>query len=123
MAILVYLIVLAASASDPTAIPAGLLIAFDHSVFIGVITNITFGLILTLTADRPPEAAWLRHLVFVGMNGGLLIFLLGLVADSSIIKEIGSPIMGISILVGLAVLARRLQRSDVRAAELEPAAA
>ena len=115
MAILVYLIVLAASSSDPNAIPVGLLIAFDHSVFIGVITNITFGLILTLTADRPLEAAWVRHLVFAGTNLGLLIFLIGLVADSSTIKEIGSPIMGVSLLVGLAVLARRLMASNLAA--------
>lgn len=122
MAILVYLIVLAASSSDPNAIPTGLLIAFDHSVFIGVITNITFGLILTLTADRPPEAGWIRHLVFAGTNVGLLIFLVGLIADSSTIKEIGSPIMGVSILVGLAVLARRLMASNlVAATETAPA--
>jgi len=118
MAILVYLIVLAASSSNPNAVPVGLLIAFDHSVFIGVITNITFGLILTLTADRPPEAAWLRHLVFAGMNAGLLIFLIGLVADSSIIKEIGSPIMGTSILVGLAILARRLMASNLETVDV-----
>ena len=123
MAILVYLIALAASSSDPNAIPTGLLIAFDHSVFIGVITNITFGLLLALTADRPPEAVWLRHLVFAGVNGGLLIFLVGLVANSSLIKEIGSPIMGVSLLVGLAILARRLMASDLRAAETAPAAA
>jgi hypothetical protein len=123
MALLVYLIVLAASASNPNAIPGGVLIAFDHSVFIGVITNITFGLILSLTADRPPEAAWLRHLVFGGVNGGLLIFLVGLVANSSLIKEIGSPIMGTSLLVGLAFLARRLMASDLQAAEAAPAVA
>jgi hypothetical protein len=123
MALLVYLIVLAASASNPNAIPAGVLIAFDHSVFIGVITNITFGLLMMLTADRPPEAAWERHLIFGGVNGGLLIFLVGLVADSSIIKEIGSPIMGVSLLVGLAVLGRRLIASDLAAAETAPAAA
>jgi hypothetical protein len=116
MALLVYLIVLAASASNPNAIPAGVLIAFDHSVFIGVITNITFGLLLSLTADRPPEATWVRHVVFGGMNAGLLVFLVGLVADSSIIKEIGSPIMGFSILLGVGILARRLMASNVAAA-------
>jgi hypothetical protein len=122
MAILIYLIVLAASSSNPNAIPTGLLIAFDHSVFIGVITNTTFGLIFALTQDRPPEASWLRHVVFVGMNLGLLVFLVGLVADSATIKEIGSPIMGLSILLGLAILARRLLASDVEAAsEMDPA--
>jgi hypothetical protein len=115
MGILVYLIVLAASSSDPTAVPTGLLIAFDHSVFIGVITNVTFGLIFALTDDVPTEAPWLRHTVFVGMNAGLLIFLIGLIAESSVVKEIGSPIMGISILVGIGILARRLLGSNLEA--------
>jgi hypothetical protein len=115
MAILVLLIALAASSSDPTAVPTGLLIAFDHSVFIGVITNVTFGLIYALTDDLPAEAAWLRHAVFVGVNAGLLIFLIGLIAQSSIVKEIGSPIMGFSVLVGIAILARRLLASNLEA--------
>ena len=87
-----------------------------NTIAIGVITNITFGLLLSLTADRPPERAWVRHVVFGGMNAGLLVFLVGLVADSSIIKEIGSPIMGFSILLGVGILARRLMASNVAAA-------
>jgi hypothetical protein len=116
MAILVVLIAKAASSNDPTAVPAGLLIAFDHSVFIGVITNILFGLIFALTDDLPAEAAWLRHVVFVGLNAGMIVFLIGLIADSSLIKEIGSPIMGISALIGLWILSRRLRASDLRVA-------
>lgn len=113
MGILVSLIAQVMSSGDPTKVPAGLLIAFDHSVFIGVITNITFGLIYSLTSDRPAEDPWIRHLVFAGVNLGLLVFLVGLIADSALIKEIGSPIMGVSILLGLVVLARRLVASSV----------
>ena len=116
MAILVYLIALAASSGDPTKVPAGLLIAFDHSVFIGVITNTMFGLIYALTNDVAAEAPWLRHVVFAGLNAGMIVFVIGLIADSSLIKEIGSPIMGLSALLGLWILARRLLASDLRAA-------
>jgi hypothetical protein len=116
MAILVYLIALAASSGDPTAVPAGLLIAFDHSVFIGVITNVIFGLIYALTDDVAAEAPWLRHVVFAGLNAGMIVFVIGLIADSSLIKEIGSPIMGVSALLGLWILARRLLASDLRVA-------
>ena len=49
------------------------------------------------------------------MNAGLLIFLIGLIAESSVVKEIGSPIMGISILVGIGILARRLLGSNLEA--------
>lgn len=116
MAILIVIIVQAASSDDPNAVPASLLVAFDHSVFIGAITNILFGLLYALTKDRPAEAPWLRHAVFVGLNAGMVVFVIGLILESAIVKEIGSPIMGVSILVGLAVLARRLLASDLRAA-------
>lgn len=117
MAILIVVIATVASSSDPNAAPpAGLLLAFDHSVFIGVITNALFGLIYALTEDRPAEAAWLRHLVFAGVNAGMVVFVIGLIVDSSNLKQAGSPIMGIAILLGLAILARRLWTSDLRAA-------
>jgi hypothetical protein len=116
MAILIVVIVKAASSNDPNAVPVSLLVAFDHSVFIGVITNILFGLLFALTEDRPAEASWLRHLVFGGVNLGMIVFVVGLILESSILKQIGSPIMGLAILLGLAILARRLLASDLRAA-------
>lgn len=116
MAILIVIIVQAASSDDPNAVPASLLVAFDHSVFIGVITNILFGLIYALTEEHPAEAPWVRHAVFVGANAGMVIFVIGLILESSILKQIGSPIMGLAILLGLAILARRLLASDLRAA-------
>jgi hypothetical protein len=118
MAILVYLIGKAASSNDPSAVPLGLLIAFDHSVFIGVITNTLFGLIYAFTDDVPAEAPWLRHVVFVGLNAGMIVFVIGLIAESSLIKEIGSPIMGISALIGLWLLARRLLATNLDAARI-----
>ena len=117
MAILIVVIATVASSTDPNAAPpAGLLLAFDHSVFIGVITNILFGLVYALTEDRPAEADWLRHLVFGGVNLGMIVFVVGLIVESSILKQVGSPVMGLAILVGLALLARRLLASDLRAA-------
>jgi hypothetical protein len=116
MAILIVVIVKAASSDDPNAVPVSLLVAFDHSVFIGVITNILFGLLFALTDDRPAEAPALRHLVFGGVNLGMIVFVVGLILESSILKQIGSPIMGLAILLGLAILARRLLASDLRAA-------
>ena len=51
-----------------------MLVAGDHSVYIGVITNVTFALILALVGVAArPGARWAR-LVFWGMNLGLLVF-------------------------------------------------
>ncbi len=102
---------------DTSAIPTGLIIASDHAAFIGVMTNLLFGLVLTLSADRVVGPRWLREVVFWAINIGLAIFLVGLVADSAEIKRIGAPIMGTAILIGVAMLAMRLRASDVSAVE------
>jgi hypothetical protein len=101
-------------AQDPTPI-AGVLTASDHAAFIGVITNLVIGVLLTLTADRGDPWPWATQIVFWGTNLGLATFLVGLVAESSIVKEIGAPVMGVSLLVGLAVLALRLRDTEVMA--------
>lgn len=102
-----------AIAADPTAI-GGVLVASDHSAFIGVITNLVFGLLLALTGDRADRWPWATQVGFWGTNLGLAVFLVGLVAESSPLKMIGAPVMGVSLLVGLAVLAMRLRDSELR---------
>ncbi len=52
------------------------------------------------------------------MNLGLLVFVVGLVGGITIVKEVGAPIMGLSLLLGLAVAADRLRSSDLRAATI-----
>ena len=102
-------------ATDPTPV-AGVLTASDHAAFIGVVTNLVLGLLNALTADRRSRWPWADQIAFWGTNIGLAIFLVGLVATSSTIKEIGAPLMGVCLLVGLATLAMRLRDSDLRAA-------
>ncbi len=53
-----------------------------------------------------------EQVVFWAMNGGLAVFVVGLVANSVELKRIGAPIMGLAILLGLAVLAARLWRLE-----------
>jgi hypothetical protein len=103
-------------AQDPTPI-AGVLTASDHAAFIGVVTNLVLGLLITLTADRGDRWPWAGQVAFWGTNAGLAVFLVGLIAGSSIVKEIGAPVMGVSLLVGLAALAMRLRDSNLSAAE------
>jgi hypothetical protein len=116
-AIFLYVVFLFISTGDPSKIPAGVLVASDHAAFIGVVTNLTLGLGLALGADRADRWRWADQPVYWGMNLGLIVFLLGLIAGSPELKRIGSPIMGIAILVGLATIAIRLRDSDLGAAE------
>jgi hypothetical protein len=100
---------------DPTPV-LGILTASDHAAFIGVITNLVFGLLLSLTADRRDRWPWADRLVLWAMNLGLVVFLVGLVANVTILKQIGAPVMGVSILLGMAVLAGRLWTSRMETA-------
>lgn len=118
MAAYIYLVV--AFLSDPTQdfetfLP--ILTASDHATFIGVITNLVFALALTLSADRRSDWAWADQLIYVLMNGGLVVFLAGLVAQVQLLKQIGAPAMGIGLLLGLVVLALRLRDSNLAAAD------
>ena len=108
MAVFMYLVSLFMAnpniaATDPSL--SGLLIASDHAVYIGVITNSTFGILTVLVSTTVGALAIARHVAFWGMNLGLLVFVMGLVSRTVILKEIGAPTMGVCLLVGLAVFA------------------
>ncbi|HSO29782.1 MAG TPA: hypothetical protein VLS28_07745 [Candidatus Sulfomarinibacteraceae bacterium] len=93
------------------AIPAWLIFALDHAIFVGVMTNAIFGLIFAATRDRSTFWPWADHAVFVGTNAGLIGFVVGLAAESGLLTQAFSPIMGASILLGLYVCAVRLLRA------------
>ncbi|MGA7269696.1 MAG: hypothetical protein WB239_01365 [Acidimicrobiia bacterium] len=103
--LLVYLVQLFVSGQlDPETGegPVGVLLAFDHTMFIGVMTNALFAVAQRLSGVRAnPAVLW-------GVNGGLVIFLVGLVADSALLKRIGAPIMGAALLFAVYWFFRQL---------------
>lgn len=80
----------------------GVLLAFDHAMFIGVMTNALFALVARSGTGR--AAPWLVWLI----NGGVVVFLLGLILDVAVLKRIGAPVMGFALLYGIYVLFTRL---------------
>lgn len=103
-----YLVVLFIGANgDTSAVSPGMLIASDHSVYLGVITNTIFAIFIALVGAKAGGST-LRLAVLVGMNLGLAVFVVGLVTETVILKEIGAPFMGVCLLVGLAGFARAL---------------
>lgn len=97
---------------------AGVLVASDHAAFIGVVTNLVFAGLLTLTADRRDLGGGADQVAFWGTNIGLAIFLVGLAASMTMLKQVGAPLMGVSLLVGLAAIALRLRASNLASAEV-----
>lgn len=93
---------------DIDRFPAGVLIATDHVTFIGVMTNALFALLLTATQRGTDGGRVLAQVTFWGMNIGLVGFLVGLLAEITILKQIFTPIMGLSILVAIAAFVVQL---------------
>lgn len=102
MALFMYLVSQFIANPDPDAINPGLLIGSDHSVYIGVITNSVFAVLAMLLAARTLSPL-VQAIVQWGMNAGLLVFVIGLVSDTQVLKQIGAPTMGVCLLIGLAL--------------------
>jgi hypothetical protein len=119
---LVFSFITAENPDDPAAFPLNVLIASDHAVYIGVITNVVLGL-LSLLFLRGRAPGWVAQVIFWGVNLGLLVFVVGLILDTAEIKRIGAPLMGVTLLLALGLLAVRAWGSDPDTSELEPASA
>lgn len=94
---------------DIAKVPGGLLIASDHAVFIGVMTNAILGLLLYAGERRGAANAALSHIIFWGVNIGLVGFLVGLVGDVTLLKEIFTPIMGTALLIAIGAFLLQLR--------------
>jgi len=91
-------------AGDFDNVPTGNLLALDHTMFIGVLTNAIFGLLFAAVPARLRERTPLAgQAIFFGMNVGLLGFVAGLLFEVTLLKRIFTPIMGVAILASLAL--------------------
>ena len=116
--LLVYVVQLFTSGElDPEtgAGPVRVLIAFDHAMFIGVMTNALFALV-GRSASRPP-AGFLLWVV----NGGVVLFLVGLVADNDTLIAIAAPVMGLALIYGVFVFLTRMRAPAAPVASGGPA--
>lgn len=82
--------------------PVGVLIAFDHAMFLGVMTNALFA---GLAIGRSYDLA--QRVVVWGVNVGLAGFLIGLVTDQAALKRTFTPIMGVALIWAVFVFLRR----------------
>ncbi len=101
---------------DVTKVSIGLLHALDHSYFVGLMTNAIFGAILITSADRPRLWPWADHVIFWGLNLGAAAFIIVLLTAGSgegakpFTHPVSfvAPIMGLSVLLGIATYLMRL---------------
>jgi len=106
-----------AANGDQSKISQGLLHSLDHTFFIGVMTNALFAAIFFFLKDRPRAWPWADHLIFWGLNVGVLAFtaVLVFVGTSTGAKAFThpvaytAPIMCLAVLLGIATFLMRLQ--------------
>jgi len=83
------------------------ILALDHVMFIGVMTNVLFGLVNSRIRSPLPDLV--HHVIVVATNVGLIGFVIGLLADSPAIKQTFTPILGTGVLVAIVAFSSRLQ--------------
>lgn len=88
----------------------GLVLAFDHVMFIGVMTNIMFGVLALFYATARAQIA--NRVVEIGVNVGIIGFSIGLITTTTVMKQIFAPIMGISLLIGLGIYLMEIRATD-----------
>lgn len=93
---------------DFDKVPVRHLLALDHTMFVGVLTNAIFGLLLGVT-QKDGRGRAVIDAAFYGMNVGLIGFVVSLLADVTWLERIATPLMGLSILAALAVFTLRLR--------------
>jgi hypothetical protein len=85
----------------------GLILSFDHSMFIGVMTNVLFGVLAVhVTSARTALA---NRVLLWGVNIGFLGFAVGLITTTQALKQTFTPIMGLALLYGIGVYLMELR--------------
>lgn len=92
----------------------GLILALDHMMFIGVLSNSLFAQVRHAAPGVKPAAV---RVLFFAMNIGLAGFVLGLLADTAILKQLFTPLMGLGILHGIVLFTMALQRGPLEPAQ------
>jgi hypothetical protein len=98
-------------ADNPDAIPMNHILALDHMMFLGVMTNAIIALALAAAPERDPLPA-MDDTVYWGLNLGLVFFAVGLLADVSVLKRIGTPVLGLALLLAIGVHSVRLAQRE-----------
>lgn len=120
----VYLIITVVSSGKPfdqIELPFGLIIALDHAIFVGAMTNILFGVLAHATSDRAAVWAWADQLVFWLLNVGVAVFIVVLVSGATELERFTAPVMGLAVYLGIATFTLRLRATSEPAVADAPA--
>jgi hypothetical protein len=104
-------------------VPPNLIPASEHPLFVGMVTNILFGILFELNRERRSFWPWADHVVFWGVSAGALALTLTLLSDQDQFLPFVTPVLGLSLLTGIVTHFVRLSMtSEVAAASPRPGA-
>lgn len=106
-----------------TDIPPNLIPASEHPLFVGMVTNTLFGLLFDLNRSRRSIWPWADHVVFWGISLGVAAFTIAILLNATSAYAFITPVMGLSILVGIVTHTMRLWATPSGAEAASPAAA
>src|SRR3989442_3996429 len=118
-----------AAQGDFSKVPPGFINALNHTMFVGLSTNMLFVALLTLLAERPRVWPWVDHVIFWGLNVGAASFIavlifVGTSAGSAAFSHpvaFTAPIMGLSALLAIVTYEMRLAGAPATMREPAPA--
>ena len=96
----------------------GLVLTFDHSMFIGVMTLLLFGVVSSRLHGT--TVTTVDRIIYWGVPIGLVLFGIGLMTVEALPKQIGTPIMGTALLIGIASYVMEMTRGPTPATGAEP---
>lgn len=94
---------------DFSEVPPQLIPASEHPLFVGMVTNTLFGLLIDLNATRRRVWPWADHVLFWGMSLAVAAFTFAILTVSKDLYPFITPVLGGSILVGIIAHTLRLR--------------
>jgi hypothetical protein len=112
---IIFVVALIGAQGDFNKVNTGVLTAADHAIFLGVMTNMFFGLMHDLTPDQRHVMAYTENIIFWVMNVALAGFVITLIVQQQWGEKFFTPFQGAAILVGIVAFSIRLSRPQTPA--------
>ena len=107
---------------DFSKVNTGILTGADHAIFLGVMTNMAFGLMHDFAKDRPQAWPWAEQVIFWMLNIALAGFVLSLITQAQWAEKFFTPFQGLALLIGIVAFSLRLSGEAERPMGLTGAA-
>ena len=113
-----FIVLFIGAKGDFSKLNQGILIAANHAIFLGVMTNMAFGLMHDFAKDRRQVWPWAEQVIFWVLNIALTGFVVSLITQAQWAEKFFTPFQGLAILVGIVAFSLRLSVD----AEISPGA-